>query len=158
MSRGSLTRTTVPRRRHPALLPSLRPASEACKVDRECNFLRRQVSKASALASEAVPVAQIIHIRQPQHNRSQSALALCGAMASDPLAAILLLGLWLTDFSMEAAAIPEIKEALVRVTKAEAEAVALEALASHTAEEVEHAMAEAFAPRLYDLLAGEQDA
>ena len=36
-------------------------------------------------------------------------------------------------------------------------AVALEALASHTAEEVEHAIAEAFAPRLYDLLSGEQD-
>jgi phosphoenolpyruvate-protein phosphotransferase (PTS system enzyme I) len=90
-----------------------------------------------------------------EHDRPVS---ICGAMASDALASILLLGLGLTDFSMEAAAIPEIKEALVRVTKAEAEAVAQHALTLHTAEEVEHAIAEAFAPRLYDLLSGEQDA
>ncbi len=89
-----------------------------------------------------------------EHDRPVS---LCGAMASDPLASILLVGLGLSDFSMEAAAIPEIKEALVRVTKAEAEAVALEALASHTAEEVEHAIAEAFAPRLLTICSpGEQ--
>jgi phosphotransferase system enzyme I (PtsI) len=82
-------------------------------------------------------------------------VSICGAMASDALAAILLLGLGFDDLSMEAAAIPEIKEALVRVTQAEAEAVAQEALVLDTAEEVEHAIAEAFAPRLYDLLAGE---
>jgi phosphotransferase system enzyme I (PtsI) len=85
-------------------------------------------------------------------------VSICGAMASDPLAAILLLGLGFADLSMEAAAIPEIKEALVRVTVAEAEAVAQDALSRDTAEEVEHAIAEAFAPRLYDLLAGEEEA
>jgi phosphoenolpyruvate-protein phosphotransferase (PTS system enzyme I) len=82
-------------------------------------------------------------------------VSICGAMASDPLAAILLLGLGLRDFSMEAAAIPEIKEALRRVTLAEAEGVAAEVMRLRTAEEVEHAVAAAFAPRLYDLLSGE---
>jgi phosphotransferase system enzyme I (PtsI) len=82
-------------------------------------------------------------------------VSICGAMASDPLAAILLLGLGLRDFSMEAAAIPEIREALRRVSVVEAEGVAREALAAETAEEVEHVVAAAFAPRLYDLLTGE---
>jgi phosphotransferase system enzyme I (PtsI) len=82
-------------------------------------------------------------------------VSLCGAMASDPLAALLLLGLGLRDFSMEAAAIPEIKEALRRVTLAEAESVAAEAIRLRTAEEIETAVAAAFAPRLYDLLSGE---
>ncbi|WP_437686229.1 phosphoenolpyruvate--protein phosphotransferase [Sorangium sp. So ce176] len=85
-------------------------------------------------------------------------VSLCGAMASDPLAALLLLGLGLRDFSMEAAAIPEIKETLRRVSVAEAEAVAAEALACATAEEVECCVAAAFAPDLFDLLTGERDA
>jgi phosphotransferase system enzyme I (PtsI) len=76
-------------------------------------------------------------------------------MASDPLAALLLLGLGIRDFSMEAAAIPEIKESLRRVTLVEAEVVAVEAMSHRTAAEVEHCVAAAFAPRLYDLLAGE---
>ncbi|AUX24667.1 phosphoenolpyruvate-protein phosphotransferase [Sorangium cellulosum] len=85
-------------------------------------------------------------------------VSICGAMASDPLAALLLLGLGIRDFSMEAAAIPEIKETLRRVTVAEAEAVAAEALACATAEEVECCVAAAFAPDLYDLLTGEREA
>ncbi|MRG92267.1 phosphoenolpyruvate--protein phosphotransferase [Polyangium spumosum] len=83
-------------------------------------------------------------------------VSICGAMASDPLAAVLLVGLGMRDFSMEAAAIPEIKEALRRVTLVEAEAVAREALRFGTSDEVEHCVAEAFAPRLYDLLTGER--
>jgi phosphotransferase system enzyme I (PtsI) len=62
------------------------------------------------------------------------------------------------EFSMEAAAIPEIKESFRRVTLADAEAVAAEALACHTAEDVEHCVAAAFAPLIYDLLTGEGDA
>jgi phosphotransferase system enzyme I (PtsI) len=81
-------------------------------------------------------------------------VSICGAMASDPLAAILLLGLGIRDFSMEAAAIPEIKEALRRVTLAEAEGIAAEAMRLRTAEDVEHAVAAAFAPRIEDLLTG----
>jgi phosphotransferase system enzyme I (PtsI) len=81
-------------------------------------------------------------------------VALCGAMASDPLAAVLLVGLGLRELSMEAAAIPEIKEALRRVTVTECERAAEAALALDTAEAVEELVAGTFAPGLFDLLTG----
>ncbi len=81
-------------------------------------------------------------------------VALCGAMASDPLAAVLLVGLGVRELSMEAAAIPEIKEAVRRVTLADCEATAEAALALDTAEAVEELVAGTFAPGLFDLLAG----
>jgi phosphotransferase system enzyme I (PtsI) len=83
-------------------------------------------------------------------------VALCGAMASDPLALIVLLGLGVREVSMEAGAIPEIKEAIRRVTIEEAEAIAKSGLASESAEEVEETVRHAFAGRLSDLLAGEE--
>ena len=81
-------------------------------------------------------------------------VAICGAMASDPLAAVLLVGLGLRELSMEAAAIPEIKEALRRVTVMECEKAAEAALACDTADAVEELVAGTFAPGLYDLLTG----
>src|SRR3954468_9820868 len=60
---------------------------------------------------------------QAGKHRSRPVLV-CGAMASDPLAAILLVGMGLRELSMEAAAIPEIREAIANVTVAEAEEVA----------------------------------
>jgi phosphotransferase system enzyme I (PtsI) len=83
-------------------------------------------------------------------------VTVCGAMAGDPLAAILLVGLGYRSLSMEPAAIPEIKEALHRVSLEEAIAVAEEALTLSSAEEVEHLLAVAFAPRLFDLLSGDE--
>jgi phosphotransferase system enzyme I (PtsI) len=97
----------------------------------------RQVSRAAAI--HGVPVA------------------LCGAMASDPLAAVLLVGLGLRELSMEAAAIPEIKEALRRVTIGDCERAAEGALALDTAEAVEELIAATFAPGLFDLLTGTDD-
>lgn len=81
-------------------------------------------------------------------------VAICGAMASDPLAAVLLVGLGLRELSMEAAAIPEIKEALRRVTVSECERAAEASLACDTADAVEELIAGTFAPGLYDLLTG----
>jgi phosphoenolpyruvate-protein phosphotransferase (PTS system enzyme I) len=81
-------------------------------------------------------------------------VSICGAMASDPLAAAVLVGLGLRDLSMEAAAIPEIKEALRRVTVTECQAAAEAALACDSADAVEELVARAFAPRFYDLLTG----
>src|SRR5690606_18185590 len=48
-------------------------------------------------------------------------VALCGAMASDPLAAMLLVGLGLRELSMEASAIPAVREAIGTITLEEAE-------------------------------------
>ncbi|MBK6690651.1 MAG: phosphoenolpyruvate--protein phosphotransferase [Myxococcales bacterium] len=81
-------------------------------------------------------------------------VALCGAMASDPLAAALLVGLGLRELSMEAAAIPEIKEALRRISLQEAEEAARECLLQEAAEAVEACLASRFALRFFDLLAG----
>ena len=84
-------------------------------------------------------------------------LAICGAMASDPLAAPLLLGLGLRELSMEAAAIPEIKTAVGRMALEECRALAREALVAETADDVEELVAQGFAPRLFDLLTGSEE-
>lgn len=89
-----------------------------------------------------------------QHEKPVS---LCGAMASEPLAAVLLVGLGLRDLSMEAAALPEIKEALRRVRLDEAEALANEALSKGTANEVEQLVREALREKLGDWLTGEAE-
>jgi phosphotransferase system enzyme I (PtsI) len=83
------------------------------------------------------------------------AVSVCGAMASDPLAAVLLIGLGVRELSMEAAALPALRAALSRVTLSEAEAVAELALDADTAQDVENAIAERIAPRLVDILIGE---
>jgi phosphotransferase system enzyme I (PtsI) len=114
-----------------------------------------------ALAPLASPFHPAILRMIRQAARAASArsvpVALCGAMASDPLAAVLLVGLGLRELSMEAAAIPEIKEALRRVTTADCERTAEAALSLDTAEAVEDLVATAFAPGLFDLLTGNAD-
>lgn len=79
-------------------------------------------------------------------------VSVCGTMASDPLAAILLVGMGLRSFSMEAAAIPEVKAALARVTLDEARDAAEAVYQASTAAEIEQRLAERFAARLVDLL------
>ena len=69
-------------------------------------------------------------------------------MASDPLAAVLLVGLGLRELSMEAAAIPGVREAIAEVDLAEAEEAAVEALATWTALDVERQLTERFGERL----------
>jgi phosphotransferase system, enzyme I, PtsP len=60
-------------------------------------------------------------------------VSLCGEMAADPLKAILLLGLGITDFSMSSPAIPVVKQALARVTGSRAAAIAADVLAMDSA-------------------------
>jgi phosphoenolpyruvate-protein phosphotransferase (PTS system enzyme I) len=84
---------------------------------------------------------------QAGKNRSRPVLV-CGAMASDPLAAILLVGMGLRELSMEAAAIPEIREAIGSVTVAEAEEIAQSCFRAETAREIEHILHARFAERL----------
>jgi phosphotransferase system enzyme I (PtsI) len=78
----------------------------------------------------------------------QRPVTLCGAMASDQLASVLLLGLGLRELSMEASAIPAIREAIAEVTLAEAADVSREAAALVTASEVERCLLDRFAERL----------
>ena len=84
-------------------------------------------------------------------------LAVCGAMASDPLQACLLVGLGVRELSMESAAIPVVKEALSRVTLAELESVGRAAMAASCTAEVQATLAECLATRLEDLGNGFDD-
>jgi phosphotransferase system enzyme I (PtsI) len=79
-------------------------------------------------------------------------VSVCGAMASDPLAAILLVGMGIRNLSMEASAIPEVKAAIARVTLRESEDAADTAFEATTAHELEQTLAERFAPHLTDIL------
>ncbi len=79
------------------------------------------------------------------HNRP---VFVCGAMASDPLAAILLVGMGLRELSMESAAIPEIREVIGSVTVAEAEEAAQLALSGETARDIERGLLAQFGDRL----------
>ncbi|MEZ4227037.1 MAG: phosphoenolpyruvate--protein phosphotransferase [Polyangiaceae bacterium] len=82
----------------------------------------------------------------------QRPVTVCGAMASDPLAAILLLGLGLRTLSLEASAIPKVKAAISRLDLAEAEAVTARALAARSAADVEGDVSKVFSERFADLL------
>ena len=53
---------------------------------------------------------------------------MCGALASDPLAVPLLIGLGVSELSVSPAAIPEIKAVVRRLNVAECRAVAADAL------------------------------
>lgn len=110
----------------------------------------------AALASPFDPsVLRLIHRVVQVARATEKPLSVCGAMASDPLAALLLVGLGMRSLSMEPAAIPEIKAALLRVTREELELVARQALDLPTAQDVEHLLAVSFAPRVFDLLSGD---
>jgi len=84
--------------------------------------------------------------------RHERPVGLCGAMASDPLAAVLLVGMGLRQMSMEASALSVVKSALSRVTVLEAETVAARVHECTTADEVINILMESFASRFGDLL------
>lgn len=75
-------------------------------------------------------------------------VGLCGAMASDQLASILLIGLGLRELSMEPSAIPAAREAIATVTLAEAADAARVVLSEVTAADVEGFLIQRFGDRL----------
>ncbi len=64
-------------------------------------------------------------------------VGMCGEMASDPIFALILLGLGLDEFSMPSLAIPQMKYLIRSVSAADARSTAQEALSLSTAKEVE---------------------
>jgi phosphotransferase system enzyme I (PtsI) len=82
----------------------------------------------------------------------QIPVSLCGAMAQEPLGALLLVGLGLRSLSMGAGALLEVGQALRQVTLAECEDAAQAALAATTADEAQRAVAERLDARLEDAL------
>jgi phosphotransferase system enzyme I (PtsI) len=79
-------------------------------------------------------------------------VSVCGAMAGDPLGALLLLGLGVREFSMAISDIPELREVFRRVSTDEARELALRALELDSARAVEALFVDAFSERLHDLL------
>ncbi|HMM19118.1 MAG TPA: phosphoenolpyruvate--protein phosphotransferase [Selenomonadales bacterium] len=63
-------------------------------------------------------------------------IGMCGEMAGDPLAAPLLVGLGLTELSMNTRSVPQVKDCLRRLTLAQAKAWAGEILTLRTAGEI----------------------
>jgi phosphoenolpyruvate-protein phosphotransferase (PTS system enzyme I) len=111
------------------------------------------------LASPFDPaIARLINLVVEAGRRHDCPVSVCGAMAGEPLAAVLLLGLGVREFSMEIAAIPEIRETFRRVTVEEAAAAAQVALEAPTAAAVEKHLLDAFGAVLGDLLSGEDHA
>jgi phosphotransferase system enzyme I (PtsI) len=76
--------------------------------------------------------------------KHQRPVIVCGAMASDPLAAVLLLGMGIRELSLEASSIPDVRAAIESVTIAQAESAAEEAMHGVTATAVRAALAERF--------------
>jgi len=77
----------------------------------------------------------IKHVIDASHEHGKFT-GMCGELASDPVATMILLGLGLDEFSMTASSIPIIKNILRSVSKAECEEVANKALTMDTAEEI----------------------
>ena len=69
-------------------------------------------------------------------NRHQKPVELCGEMASDPDGCVILVGLGLKIFSMNAPLIPTVKERLSLITMPEAVRLAEKSLQSESALEV----------------------
>lgn len=72
---------------------------------------------------------------------------LCGELAADPLATPLLIGLGLEEFSVSGALIPELKRAIARWSRPEAEAMAAELLLLDSAEAARRILSEALQRR-----------
>ncbi|MDB4921757.1 phosphoenolpyruvate--protein phosphotransferase [Mucilaginibacter sp.] len=68
-------------------------------------------------------VLRLISFVIEQGQKHNIHVGMCGEMASDPLATLLLLGMGLREFSMSAAAIPEIKSIIVNSSKLKAKQV-----------------------------------
>lgn len=98
----------------------------------------RTNERVAALASPLHPaVAQLIARTIRAAHQKNRWVGLCGEMAGDPLAAPLLLGLGLDEFSMAPKSIPAIKERLRRLDSARCQEAAEKALRAASTEEVE---------------------
>nr|WP_303864726.1 phosphoenolpyruvate--protein phosphotransferase [Alkalibaculum bacchi] len=82
-------------------------------------------------------ILRLVHnVIKASHQHEGKFTGMCGEMAGEPLAALILLGLGLDEFSMSASSIPQIKKIIRSVTLKEAQEIAQKALELATADEV----------------------
>lgn len=86
-------------------------------------------------------LAQVAQVAQ----RLNKPLNVCGEMAANPLYAVVLLGLGITNLSMTPTAIPLIKDAIRAINLAKVKEIVTQALALSTAHEIEELLCDALA-------------
>ena len=106
------------------------------------------------LAQAADPaVLRMLALVQRSSELAREPTSMCGDMAADPLLLPLVIGLGFRHLSVPVSAIPLVREVISRVDSAQAEAVALRALACATAAEVRALVEAEFGPVLEDVWA-----
>ena len=70
------------------------------------------------------------------HNKPGKFTGMCGEMAGDPVAALILLGLGLDEFSMSASSIPQVKKIIRSVSYKQAQEIANKAMTMSTGKEI----------------------
>lgn len=106
----------------------------------------RTNARVAELADSFQPaVLRMIHQTVQAAKSAGIEVALCGELAGDPLAASMLVGMGLDELSMNATAIPDIKQAITRLTLSEVEAVAREVLALDSSEAIRGYLSQSFA-------------
>ena len=134
-----------------------RLAAEASRLSIGTNDLVQYLMAADRTNSRVARTADhfqpaVLRVIQDMVNVGRGAgirVDVCGEMAADPLAAPLLLGLGVEEFSLSPPLIPELKRAIARWTLPEAEALAREALQAQSSEAVRQVLTGA-AAKLHD--------
>ena len=97
-------------------------------------------------------ILRALEITSKAGTNAKIPVALCGEMAGDPLAAVLLVGLGFKELSMSSAALAQVKRALGAFSSKECQSLAQQALAMESGVEVLHIIAQAFIDKDLNLL------
>ena len=97
-------------------------------------------------------ILRALEITSKAGTNAKIPVALCGEMAGDPLAAVLLVGLGFKELSMSSAALAQVKRALGAFSLKECQSLAQQALAMESGVEVLHIVAQAFIDKDLNLL------
>jgi len=97
-------------------------------------------------------ILRALEITSKAGTNAKIPVALCGEMAGDPLAAVLLVGLGFKELSMSSAALAQVKRALGAFSSKECQSLAQQALAMESGVEVLHIVAQAFIDKDLNLL------
>ena len=97
-------------------------------------------------------ILRALEITSKAGTNAKIPVALCGEMAGDPLAAVLLVGLGFKELSMSSATLAQVKRALGAFSSKECQSLAQQALAMESGVEVLHIVAQAFIDKDLNLL------
>ncbi|NVJ48955.1 MAG: phosphoenolpyruvate--protein phosphotransferase [Gammaproteobacteria bacterium] len=97
----------------------------------------RNNTRVSSLYSAYHPaVMRALHFIRQQINKNETGLYLCGEMAGDPMAAVVLLGMGYDALSMNARSIPKIKKVLAQFSLQESQTIAEQVIQLEKAKDI----------------------